>query len=88
MDAKIKQIILIILIVLTTNTTAQDIINGANQMDRYLPLLENKNIAIVANQTSMINSTHLVDTLLKKILKSQRYFHLNMDLEVMLTQVK
>jgi len=74
MVAKIKQIILIILIVLTTNITAQDIINGANQMDRYLPLLENKNIAIVANQTSVINSTHLVDSLLEKKIKILKVF--------------
>ena len=74
MVAKIKQIILIILIVLTTKITAQDLINGSNQMDRYLPLLENKNIAIVANQTSMINSTHLVDSLLTKNIKILKVF--------------
>ena len=74
MVAKIKQIILISLIMLTTNITAQDIINGANQMEHYLPLLENKNIAIVANQTSMINSTHIVDTLLTKKIKIIKVF--------------
>ena len=74
MIAKIKQIIFIILIMLTTNITAQDIINGANQMNRYISLLENKNIAIVANQTSMINSTHLVDSLLTKKIKIIKVF--------------
>ena len=74
MVAKIKQIILISLIMLTTNITAQDIINGANQMEHYLPLLENKNIAIVANQTSMINSTHIVDTLLTKKKNHRKVF--------------
>jgi uncharacterized protein YbbC (DUF1343 family) len=40
------------------------ILTGADQMERYLPLLEGKSIAIVANHTSEINGTHLVDTLL------------------------
>lgn len=44
-----------------------DIIMGANQMDDYLPLLKNKNIGIVGNQTSVVfnksGHTHLVDSL-------------------------
>ncbi|MFK7899718.1 MAG: exo-beta-N-acetylmuramidase NamZ domain-containing protein [Cyclobacteriaceae bacterium] len=45
---------------------ANDFKTGAEQLDKYLPLLEGKNIAIVANQTSVIENTHLVDTLLAK----------------------
>jgi uncharacterized protein YbbC (DUF1343 family) len=37
---------------------------GADQLEIYLPLLNNKNIAIVANQTSEVDRTHLVDTLI------------------------
>lgn len=37
---------------------------GAARMESYLPLLENKKIAVVANQSSLIGDTHLVDTLL------------------------
>lgn len=41
---------------------------GANQIDNYIPLLEGKNIGVVANQTSVIfrnqGHTHLVDSLL------------------------
>ncbi len=47
-----------------SNTTAQ-INTGADQLEKYLPLLEGKKIAIVANHTSEIDGTHLVDTLLK-----------------------
>ncbi len=36
---------------------------GAEQLERYLPLLEGKRIAIVANPTSSVYGTHLVDTL-------------------------
>ena len=37
---------------------------GASSIAEYLPLLRNKTVAIVGNQTSVINSTFLVDTLL------------------------
>ena len=49
-------------------TQAQEIVVGANNMTAYLHLLKDKNIAIVANQTSVIfkknGYTHLVDSLL------------------------
>ena len=37
---------------------------GAERTGEYLPLLEGKNVAVVANQTSMVGNSHLVDTLL------------------------
>jgi uncharacterized protein YbbC (DUF1343 family) len=37
---------------------------GAYQIDLYKGLIEGKTIAVVANQTSMVGKTHLVDTLL------------------------
>lgn len=37
---------------------------GANQIELYRSVIEGKSIAIVANQTSMIGTTHLVDKLL------------------------
>lgn len=40
------------------------IVTGAERTDQYLPQLEGKSIALVANQTSVIGGTHLVDTLL------------------------
>jgi uncharacterized protein YbbC (DUF1343 family) len=36
---------------------------GAAHLEKYLPLIKGKSIAIVANQTSMVGNTHLVDTL-------------------------
>ena len=39
-------------------------IPGANQIELYKNIIEGKSVAVVANQTSMIGSTHLVDTLL------------------------
>ena len=42
----------------------KDPIPGACQVESYKHLLEAKSIAIVANQTSMVGKTHLVDTLI------------------------
>ncbi len=47
---------------------------GAYQTDQYLPVLKGKNIACVVNQTSMIDNTHLVDTLLKHNIKISKVF--------------
>ena len=41
-----------------------DIQTGAEQTDMYLPMLEGKRLGIVANQTSVISNTHLVDSLI------------------------
>jgi uncharacterized protein YbbC (DUF1343 family) len=36
---------------------------GAQQLEKYLPLLKNKRVGLVINQTSRIGETYLVDTL-------------------------
>lgn len=44
--------------------SAQPLITGANRPDAYLPLLKNKRVALVANQTSVTaTEVHLVDFL-------------------------
>lgn len=53
---------------------AQPILTGADQMDRYLPLLSGKTVAIFANPTSIVGSSHLVDTLLKKGVRITKIF--------------
>ena len=42
---------------------AEAIKTGAEQTERYLPMLKGKRVAIVANQTSIIGKTSLVDSL-------------------------
>ena len=61
---KIKQIICISLVLLTFSINAQNIVLGAERTETYLPLLKNKAVGIIGNQTSMIAETHLVDSLL------------------------
>src|SRR5687767_2795918 len=41
------------------------ILTGAEQTDKYLPYLKNKRVAMMANPTSIIGKTHLVDSLKK-----------------------
>ena len=40
------------------------VITGAEQVTEYVPLILKKKIAVVANQTSIVGKTHLVDVLL------------------------
>jgi uncharacterized protein YbbC (DUF1343 family) len=47
---------------------------GADQTEKYLPLLKHKRVGIFANQTSRIGSTHLVDTLLKSGIQVKKIF--------------
>ena len=50
------------------NETAEQpptsIITGAERTDQYLPLLEGKRVALMANPTTIIGARHLVDSLL------------------------
>ena len=41
------------------------ITTGAEQTDQLLPLLQNRPVALMVNQTSVIGQTHLVDSLLR-----------------------
>jgi uncharacterized protein YbbC (DUF1343 family) len=47
---------------------------GANQVEVYLPLLKDKRVALVVNQTSRIGNLHLVDFLLSKQVNVVRIF--------------
>ena len=46
------------------STFTSKIHTGAEQTEQYLELLKGKRVGIIANQTSLIGSTHLVDTLI------------------------
>ncbi len=57
-----------------------EIIVGANRTELYLPLLENKAVALVANQTSVVfkdsqkDYTHLVDSLIASNINLKKVF--------------
>jgi uncharacterized protein YbbC (DUF1343 family) len=59
-------IIVFIFFIQTNNAQSiQKIIPAAELTSEYFPLLKNKRIALLGNQTSKIGNTHLLDTLLK-----------------------
>lgn len=60
-----KYIILFIYWLAVLQTTAQ-VKNGADRLEELLPLLENKRISLVVNQTSLVQNVHLLDTLYNK----------------------
>lgn len=47
---------------------------GACQVDEYLSLLQGKRVAVCANQTSLVDQTHLVDTLLSYRINVKKIF--------------
>jgi uncharacterized protein YbbC (DUF1343 family) len=63
-------------IIPVNNTVKQseDIKVGADKTSDYLPLLKGKSVAIVANQSSNIKKTHLVDSLFKLNVKIKKVF--------------
>lgn len=52
----------------------QEIFTGAERLDFYMPRLKGRSVGIVANQTSMVGSAHLVDTLLALGVKVVKVF--------------
>ncbi|APG60078.1 exo-beta-N-acetylmuramidase NamZ family protein [Christiangramia salexigens] len=62
-----------------TDTIQKQVIPAANLTELYFPLLENKNIGIVGNQTSLIKTgsnehVHLVDSLLNSGFRVKKVF--------------
>jgi uncharacterized protein YbbC (DUF1343 family) len=49
----------------TAQKKTLNILPGAYQTEQYLPLLNGKKVAVFANHTATINSTHIVDSLQK-----------------------
>lgn len=73
-----KKIIFILgLVFICSHSDAQSsksILPGAFQMEQYLPLLENKRVAVFTNHTAMLGKIHLIDTLLKRGIHIQKLF--------------
>ncbi|MEO5947272.1 MAG: DUF1343 domain-containing protein [Chitinophagaceae bacterium] len=49
----------------TQSEGTKNIITGAEQTEKYLPYIKGKRVAILANQTSIIGKSHMVDSLKK-----------------------
>ena len=70
------KILWIILLVCLMQVQAQPLRTGAEQMEKLLPLLEGKRVALVVNQTSIVGEkqTHLLDTLLSSGIQVKKVF--------------
>ena len=71
-----KVIAILVLVFLCGDLFSQssDYIPGALKLNEYFGLIKHKNVAVVANPTSMINNVHLVDSLLNKKIKVKCVF--------------
>lgn len=53
---------------------SETIKNGAEQPDKYLQLLQNKNVGLVVNHTSIVGEAHLIDFLRSQNVKVEKIF--------------
>ncbi len=73
----LKNSIIALLITISVAAKAQNnaIVLGADKLQEYLPLLKEKNVAVVANQTTVLSSgVHLVDALLLNKIAVKKVF--------------
>ncbi len=64
----------ILMVICSCAPKKKGIIIGSERTEQYLPRLEGKRVAVVANHTSLVDSVHLVDTLLSEGVRIQRIF--------------
>ena len=64
MRYKIKHLFLFVFVFLHCSSSNKRLVIGAERTDIYFPLIYDKSIGIIGNQSSLIGSTHLVDSLL------------------------
>ena len=57
-----------------SSSTDTGIQTGAEQMNKYLPYLKGKRVAMMANQTTIVGTSHLVDTLRKSGIQIVKVF--------------
>jgi uncharacterized protein YbbC (DUF1343 family) len=77
-NAKYRHLMMLVLLIPTGLFAqlkhADSLVVAAERPGAYLPLLYGKKVAVVANQTSMVQHTHLVDFLLENKVAVQKVF--------------
>ncbi len=75
----IKNIVIVFILLLNivscnAQTIHNNILPGAYNLAEYLPLIHQKNVGLVVNQSSLIENTHLLDTLLSQNINIVKVF--------------
>jgi len=60
--------------IIPKDTNAKTVLPGVYQINDYLPLIQNRSIAVVANKGSYIGGEHLIDLLLKNNITIKKVF--------------
>ncbi len=71
---KVIFLLCIVLFSATQLNAQKPILPGAYQTSEYFPLLKNKRVGLFTNQTAVVGSTHLIDTLIKSGITIQKVF--------------
>lgn len=66
--------ILLLIFTFTFGNIYAQVLPGAYQTEEYLPIIKNKKVGIVSNQSSLIENIHLVDSLLSSDISIVRVF--------------
>ncbi len=74
MDYKKRLLLLVFLMVSVFSISAQEVVVGAAQVDKYVPLLKGKKIGLFSNHTGMVNNRHTLDIMLENGLDVEMIF--------------
>ena len=70
----IKIIILYCLLFLNFSSQKNEVIVGSERMDEYLEKISNKSVGLLVNHSSLVNNTHLIDTLISRNINIKKIF--------------
>ena len=70
----IKIIILYCLLFLNFSSQKNEVIVGSERMDEYLEKIPNKSVGLLVNHFSLVNNTHLIDTLISRNIYIKKIF--------------
>ena len=70
----IKIIILYCLLFLNFSSQKNEVIVGSERMDEYLEKIPNKSVGLLVNHSSLVNNTHLIDTLISRNIYIKKIF--------------
>ena len=70
----IKIIILYCLLFLNFSSQKNEVIVGSERIDEYLEKISNMSVGLLVNHSSLVNNTHLIDTLISRNINIKKIF--------------